>query len=69
MQNARLLLAVTMLGCTSIPQAPPTSAVSEDASPAPLPTIVALRNEAQDAATKAPEEQPHHHHGGDHGGH
>jgi hypothetical protein len=70
METVRFLLAATVVGCTSIPQAPTTSAVSADASAPPLPTVaVALRSEAEDAATKGPEEQPHHHRGGDHGDH
>ena len=63
----RVASVVFLCACTSVPRVPATSAASEDASAAPLPTVaVALSEDAPLAdAGEAPMEH-HHHHGGDH---
>lgn len=68
MQTVRTLLAAAAIGCTSVPQAPPTSAVSEDASAPPLPTVAAALRDSETPPIEDAGAQ-HHHHGGDHGGH
>jgi len=61
----RLVLAALICGCTGVPKTPPGSAASEDAAPAPLPTVAAASSD-EDASAQPTE---HHRHGGDHAGH